>query len=122
MFKETMYMGQGEPQGENSPGNPLDQKILDVNTKITKAQDFIASLEKLQEAEPTDRRKKDILGAKIDLAEFQTEKQHLLDEKFSNIPHDLGKAANDSIIDPVMEGTSERYDSDRMDYRDQKAA
>jgi hypothetical protein len=102
MFKETMATGEGEFQEKASEDmGPLDMQILDVNDKITKAEDFIKALEEMQSKSPTDQRQKDIINAKIDLAESQTEKQHLLDEKFKKWPT---QSANDSVIDPVMEG------------------
>lgn len=117
-FENTMFASDNEryhPQPQEL--SPLDTQILDVNDKITKAQDFIKSLEEMQEKSPSVQRQKDIVSAKIDLAEFQTEKQHLLDQKFKNTPsnEDLIRAANDSQIEPIMSGTDEQYISDRLD-------
>lgn len=119
MFRETMIEGEAVPPKQEA--HALDPKILEVNDKITKVQNFIRDLEVMQLKTPTEQRQKDIINAKIDLAEFQTEKQHLLDEKYMGTPSNeelLAKAeqaANDSHIDPIMSGTSERYTSDRLD-------
>lgn len=121
-FKETMIAGEEEfKPTQQEKLTPLDEQILEINNKITKAQDFIQSLESMQRAEPNERRAKDLLHARIDLAELQTQKDHLLDEKFGrygNLP-----AANDSDIEkPIIEGTSDFYDSGRTDYRREKFA
>jgi hypothetical protein len=119
MFRETMMGGEAVPPKQET--HALDPKILEINDKITKAEDFIKDLEEFQIKSPTEQRQKDIITAKIDLAEYQTEKQHLLDEKFMGTPSNeeliarAEQAANDSQIDPIMSGTNERYTSDRLD-------
>jgi hypothetical protein len=96
-FKETMFTGDAEARPQSQEENPIDLEILELNTHITKTQDFIKSLEEMQKISPTDQRQKDIVTAKIDLAEQQTKKQELLDEKFKKIPRG-DSAANDSQI------------------------
>lgn len=97
-FKETMFMGEGEKPNNPEPidpeSSPLDSQILDITTQITETENFIHSLVEMQDKDANDRRRKDILEAKIKLAELQTAKAYLLDEKFKGIP-----AANDSVID-----------------------
>lgn len=90
-------MGNIENQPQKPESDAVNPEILEVNNKITQTQDFIASLEEMQKTSPTDQRKKDIINAKIDLAELQTKKQELLDEKYMKIPRS-DHAANDSQI------------------------
>ena len=63
----------------------LDEQILEINNEITKAQDFIQSLEGMQKLTLTTVEQKDLLRARIDLAELQTQKDHLLDEKIRSL-------------------------------------
>ena len=104
-FKETMFMGDNENQPQKPESETVNPEILEVNNKITQTQDFIASLEGMQGRSPTDARKKDIINAKIDLAELQTKKQELLDEKYMKIPSSEHAANDSQIMSDSAEGS-----------------
>lgn len=89
-------MGQGAPQIENDVASSqesstsLDAHIIDINNDITKAEKFISDMESIRAGTtPTDearaiRRRRDILEAKINIAELQTKKALLLQDKFEH--------------------------------------
>ncbi len=119
-FKQTMVAGEEEfKPRQQEELTLLDEQILEINNEITKAQDFIQSLEGMQKTDPNDRRAKDLLRARIDLAELQTQKDHLLDEKFGRYGN---HTPEDAANEPIMGGTDEFYDSNRIDYRRERFA
>ncbi len=83
------------------------EKQMSLPTDPSKAEEITGDLRRLESVIPQ-------LEAEFeDLKKGRVED---LEKKYE------GKAANDSVIDPVMEGTTERYDSDRMDFRNEKLA
>ncbi len=94
MSKESFELGQGTSRVEKTfaskPENAsdLDAHIIDINNDIAKAEKFISDMETIRAGTtPTDearaiRRRRDILEAKINIAELETKKDLLLKDKF----------------------------------------